>query len=75
MYPNPASHAIHIVFEQISVNQIQLCNASGKVIYSAQIASNNHEHALPLTNYPSGTYWIRLKNNKDTLYTKKIIVQ
>lgn len=74
MYPNPASHAIHIVFEQLSVNQIQLYNASGKVMYSAPIAPNSHEHALSLTNYASGTYWIRLKNNKDTLYTKKIIV-
>lgn len=62
IYPNPAGATIFIdMHDDITAHSISLINVAGQEIYRGVFASNHSE--IDVTNYPAGTYFIKLQTN------------
>jgi len=73
IYPNPSNGKIHVNFNE-NINNIQLVvtDVRGKVIVNKKI--NQNENMIDLSGNKPGIYFIRV-NNKDNVYTGKIILK
>jgi len=73
IYPNPSNGKIHVNFNK-NINNIQLVvtDVRGKVIVNKKI--NQNENMIDLSGNKPGIYFIRV-NNKDNVYTGKIILK
>ena len=75
VFPNPASEKITIVSNGLNTNinyTIDLYNSLGSLITSTLL--NNGESELDINEYPSGLYFVVLKQNNTILSQKKIII-
>lgn len=73
IYPNPTSSEITIVSNDHSnIQQIQLYDLTGKLLEVG--IYNSNEVKLNIKKYSSGTYFIKVNTNKNTV-TKKVIVK
>lgn len=73
VYPNPSTTFINLKIEKTDLKNLsfQLYDVQGKILFSEQIT--NSETAIPLNEYSSGDYFLKVINNKDELKTFKII--
>lgn len=75
-FPNPASNEINFSFQQdLQINQIELCDLSGKVVYSESINPfkiSNNVHTINLNNYNDGMYFVKFRSNDGSVEIKKI---
>ena len=72
VYPNPAKDRIHIFMEDQSNYQIQLLDASGKLIKDE--TSFQPQLTIPVSNLVKGIYFIRVITETNTR-VKKVIIQ
>ena len=74
IFPNPTTGIINIRSQQKSQNitKVDLYNTSGNRI-KTQIVSGQNAY-LDLSDFPSGSYFIRLSNDKNVL-TKHILIE
>lgn len=73
VYPNPASGYVNISSVTEDINEVQIVNVLGQVMYSIKdIAANNK--TIDISNLPEGAYWIKVLTNEQE-FTDKIIVQ
>lgn len=76
-WPNPFNPSIKI---ELNVNEIQnvemdLFNINGQLIkhiYKGALNAGTRSFTLKNESWPSGTYFVRIKNSKNMVYTKKI---
>lgn len=77
IFPNPASDFVNITFinnEPIKIS-IDVIDSKGQIISEIFNGIHNGEHTYLWDKIPSnGSYFVRIKNNKDML-TKKIIIK
>jgi hypothetical protein len=66
VYPNPTFGKVTIeLFEQSeSVVEIQICNAFGKVMKTAELPAFSEKLELEMNGYSQGVYWFRIKQNR-----------
>lgn len=74
--PNPARDFVKIDIEQSAdkVNRVILCDVSGAQLLTENIADSARIIELPLTNVPSGVYFIQIHTNNGII-TKKLVVE
>ena len=73
VYPNPANGYVNIASVSEEINQVQILNVLGQVMYDVKdIAANNK--TIDIHNLPKGAYWIKVLTNEQE-FTDKIIVQ
>lgn len=74
LYPNPTTGLITLEFNHISEEGeiIEVYNPLGQIILKTQI--NSQTNLLNLSNYPSGTYYIKTISENGT-HTEKIILR
>ncbi len=73
IYPNPASHTIHIYFQSEEAVKIELISLTDQVIFSKQIENPSGTiEKVDVTSLPSGVYFFKLISNNKTI-VKKII--
>jgi len=73
--PNPFKDILSIKQNNIVIYRIEIYTAKGDTVYiSDKIKSAGEESVLTLTNLKSGSYIMRIKTSKGTLY-KKLIKQ
>ncbi|MFT6687340.1 MAG: hypothetical protein ACJAX7_000338 [Saprospiraceae bacterium] len=71
LYPNPSNDFINISLNKDQLLKIELYNMTGSLLFETDLNSNIY--ALNISNYPSGTYILRVSNqNNDTINTKII---
>jgi hypothetical protein len=71
MFPNPANDIVNISSDKDKLQRIELYSMTGSLIFKADLNSKNY--ALNVSNYPIGTYLLRVFNqNNGTLNTKII---
>ena len=72
--PNPAHHALKIVFDknEILPTQLSLFNSFGLPILSQNITAEVID--IPVSGYPPGVYYLRAKTVKG-IYTSKIVIE
>lgn len=78
--PNPASD--HITIQKLDNSRllnITISDASGKTVYSNDnlqlLNSNNGNYTIPLGNYVSGTYFIRVLSETGSIVQKLMVVK
>lgn len=73
IYPNPTSSKFILEStETLKGSRIDLLDISGLLLQSIKLSGNSLSNEIDISNYPSGTYFIRL-TNKDEVVFKKII--
>ncbi len=69
VYPNPASQFIKIANLNASITEITITTLSGKLVCKPPIAET-----IDISGLTDGVYFISLKNNKQYVFSQKIIV-
>lgn len=62
IYPNPTDNLINIQTNKVQYYGCELYNSQGKLILESD------ETTLDISNYPTGIYFIKIKNTDHTLY-------
>lgn len=62
IYPNPATEALNIEFEQDFSGSIELLNMLGQVLYRAELTEAKQWQILREQNWPQGQYILRMSN-------------
>jgi len=71
LYPNPSNDFININSNKGQLSKIELYSMTGSLLFKTEL--NAPAYTLNITNYPSGTYLVRVFNqNNDTINTKII---
>ncbi len=74
-YPNPASDELQISIQGIGdFFMVTLFGSSAKVCHQKTYQNTNH-FSIPLTDYPSGIYYLRITTETASFPTQKIFVQ
>jgi hypothetical protein len=73
VYPNPATDFVKLVIENYEIDDLsyQLSNIDGKLLHMRKIESN--ETLIPLDNFLSGVYFLRITDAKGDIKVFKII--
>lgn len=79
LFPNPAVKEVSVKFNSLSTTTatIDLVDISGKIIESfktGDLNSNDDIYKLNITNYPKGTYFVRVVADK-SINVRKLIIQ
>ncbi len=64
LYPNPSSDLIHIQ-TYYEFENCEIINALGSVMYSG-----NFTKTFNVSDFPKGSYYLRVSNSKNTQYSK-----
>jgi len=71
--PNPFNGFVYIKQNNVTIYRIEIFTVAGDTVYvSDKITKAGDVNMLTLTNLRSGTYFLRIKTDKDTLYKKLI---
>lgn len=75
VYPNPSENGIFTVNTGNPSNKtiVTVYNIIGKVVFSKEINSSNKEVTIDLSNEANGSYFVNIKNDKESS-TKKITI-
>jgi hypothetical protein len=66
IYPNPATTELHISSPEI-VTQVQICDPSGRVVYSAQ----NNSTTIEIAGFQAGLYFVTVNNTDRYKFVKQ----
>lgn len=76
--PNPASDEVNIRFDEEYDTEVRLSlmDATGKTVYNEDLFLNSgaSKVTLPLENIPSGMYFVRVTDGKES-HTERLIIQ
>lgn len=71
IYPNPANDILNINY--VKDAQINIVNNIGQVVY--QIENADTYNSIDISNFPAGTYFVKVTKNNTTLTNKLVIVR
>ena len=71
IFPNPASSNLNIVLNDSKFHDIEIKSIVGQVIFNGEVKSGTNN--IDVSNFSKGIYFIYLKNEDKTLYSKIII--
>lgn len=74
LYPNPTDNQLHIISPLSAIEQIELVDLTGKIIYKA-IGHHQHHIILHLPSIHPGIYLCRIYRSDKLLILKKIVRQ
>ena len=72
VFPNPATDQAKVQLMESPMEQVQVVDAIGKVVYS--VAPTAHQHTLDLSTLPSGIYYVEVRSGTG-LHTEKLVVR
>ncbi len=67
IYPNPTNDVVNINLGDINGADIQLCDVTGKMIYSGT------ETSIDLTDMPAGVYTLKVITSDGTMFHSKVV--
>jgi hypothetical protein len=72
VYPNPTKNIITIDLNDVSANEIELMDLSGRKIFVAKI-DNSYEKSIDLSDFSSGIYYLNVIMNEKLVEIVKIV--
>jgi hypothetical protein len=72
VYPNPSSDVINISIDKGQLQAIEIYSLTGNLVFKTNLNSNNFK--LKIDNYVSGTYLLRIIDEKNEV-TNSIIIK
>jgi subtilisin-like proprotein convertase family protein len=73
MYPNPATEAVSIKFDTINELEVTLFDVLGRKVLSQLIVKDNN--SIDVSKLAAGTYMVQMKNEKNEILTKNLIIE
>ena len=74
VFPNPANEMLNVNIENLSSNgTISIYDIAGKTVLSTEI--KNGKNQLNVADLNAGVYFYTIRNNKDIIETKKLLIQ
>jgi hypothetical protein len=73
LFPNPAKDQIKINFGEHIIDNIELFDASGRLLNYYSV--NRSEFTVPVSNLQSGFYFLRINNEKGSVYRKFEVIK
>jgi hypothetical protein len=70
--PNPVRNQLSIINYQLSISNIEIYNVVGEKIFFKQ-QTNDKLLTIDVSQLPSGLYYIKVRDEKNNLMTKKIV--
>lgn len=74
IYPNPANDFIIVEFDNNNINQVNLTDAQGQLVYSSKDVNNSEDLKIDLSKVSKGVYFLQLSEQGE-VKTYKIIKQ
>jgi PKD repeat protein len=76
IYPNPAKGLFSIVADKLKYPDISvtITNISGAVVFSRECKGES-EYLFDLSKSPQGTYFVKIKTDKELVVTKLVIIK
>ncbi|RZA00603.1 MAG: T9SS type A sorting domain-containing protein [Sphingobacteriaceae bacterium] len=74
VYPNPTKDRVTVSLEAAKYTKVSLGTVDGKVLKSISLSTQQDQLEIDLSAYPSGTYFIRLTDAKESI-VKKVVKQ
>lgn len=76
LFPNPATHLVHVKTAAPSAEsqQLELYDLAGQKICTLNLASRWEEVQIPVGELPAGLYFLSVKESDKLLYTEKLII-
>lgn len=71
IFPSPSNSTLTVKPGNNLVYDVVMSNVSGQVVYQAK--QLNQQHTIPVTNLPSGIYYLKIQN-REMITTKKVEV-
>jgi 1,4-alpha-glucan branching enzyme len=75
IYPNPASDYLHVFSGSSQIEQIELIDASGKVLKSFGLNRGINEVEISTTELPKGFYLLKVRLSEKMLLKKVLLVE
>jgi len=72
LYPNPSNGKVRVINHNNEINNIEIYNSVGQVVYSCEITNTDNDISF---NLPNGMYYYFLKNRDELIDKGKIIVE
>ena len=73
IYPNPAKDFIHLTVDtKEMITFVELADATGKIIFSEEVASGISQHSITTNDFRDGLYFIRITESSGNV-TQKVI--
>ncbi len=76
VYPNPVQRTVFFSFNALEEGpvEVQIKDLLGKTVYSKTVAINgNSLHAISLSGYSNGVYFVTVEKDQNIIYRTKII--
>lgn len=74
VFPNPASHAIHVETDGVPVLWLALLDAAGRTVRAPFLEENSPAAICPTDGLPGGLYFLKVKT-RDGLVVRKVVVE
>lgn len=74
IYPNPTLGKINVKFQNLTVNNLQISNSIGKIVFSMPLEKGVNHAEINTGSLPRGVYFIRVFNHQTQIATEKLIV-
>ncbi|MFK7798882.1 MAG: T9SS type A sorting domain-containing protein [Aureispira sp.] len=73
LYPNPANNQVNVRLDRVAQQlQIRVLDITGKCHYT-QTATHSHHLQWKVSSLPSGTYWVAITSDRNTVYKSLVI--
>lgn len=73
LYPNPTTGEIRLTGDNLSGSMLQIVSSAGSIIARTEITTNDWYHDLSML--PRGTYWVVVRQDQQTLFSKMVTKQ
>lgn len=74
LYPNPTNNLVYIAAQDTYPGAVYLYNSTGKLLLQ-NTTTYLDKFALDLTHYPTGFYYVKIKDESNNFHTFKVIRQ
>lgn len=77
VFPNPAANEVRVQYESSAVAEnvmLEIMDISGRVVYSTPMQNETNDFTIPLTDYPSGVYLIRVSSDEGGYAAERLII-
>ena len=77
VYPNPASSSVQIFIDHEDIQQLQIFDVAGKVVFEKNLSSgttSSHTEQVDLSDFQKGIYFIVATTAKQERVVRKLVV-
>jgi hypothetical protein len=76
LFPNPTTQAFTVEIDHDLTNgSVEVYDVNGKLIWQKRDLTGSGKQAVDLAEYPKGMYFVRVKDQGEEIFSKKVLLQ